>query len=66
MTGIPQNAREADGRRESAWEAAAALGIDMSLIESSLRATPDQRILWHDQALKTLLLFEQAARKRHG
>jgi hypothetical protein len=46
----------------SAWEAAAAMGIDMSLIESSLHATPDQRLLWHDSALKMVLMLERAAK----
>jgi hypothetical protein len=66
MAGAPENVRGEDRNRGSAWEEAAAMGIDMSLIESSLQATPDQRVLWHDQALKTLLLFEQAARNSHG
>jgi hypothetical protein len=66
MAGTSETIREADRDGGSAWENAAALGIDMSLIESSLQATPDQRVLWHDQALSTLLLFEQAARKSHG
>ena len=46
----------------TAWENAAALGIDMSLIESNLRATPDQRLLWHDQALQTLEMIENATK----
>ena len=49
----------------TAWENAAALGIDMSLIESSLRATPDQRLRWHDQALQTVEMIEQAVKGNH-
>lgn len=50
----------------SAWEAAAAMGIDMSLIESSLNTTPDQRVFWHDSALKLVLMLERAAKEPNG
>ena len=50
----------------SAWEAAAAMGIDMSLIEYNLSLTPDQRIFQHDCALRTVLLLEAAAKERNG
>jgi hypothetical protein len=50
----------------SAWEAAAGMGIDMSLIESNLKATPDQRAFWHDSALKLMLEFERVAKEQHG
>lgn len=50
----------------SAWEAAAAMGIDMSLIEYSLSLTPEQRMFQHDSALRTVLMLEQAGRQLHG
>jgi hypothetical protein len=50
----------------SAWETAEALGIDMSLVESSLRLTPDQRLLQHDCALTTIEMLERARKERNG
>ncbi len=45
----------------SAWAAAAAQGVDMSLIEYSLSLTPDQRIRFHDSKLRLYLLLEARA-----
>ncbi len=53
-------------RPASAWDAAAALGIDMSLIEYSLSLTPDERMFQHDCALRTLLMMEEAGKPLHG
>jgi hypothetical protein len=53
-------------RPQSAWEAAAEAGIDMSLIELSLSLTPDERLRQHDCALRTLLMAESAGRKLNG
>lgn len=53
-------------RPASAWDAAAALGIDMSLIEYSLSLTPDERMFQHDCALRTLLMMEEAGKQLHG
>jgi hypothetical protein len=50
----------------SAWEAAAAMGIDMSLIEYSLGLTADQRMFQHDCALRTVLMLEEAGKQLHG
>ena len=50
----------------TAWEAVAAMGIDMSLIELSLSLTPDQRVYQHDCALRTVLMLQDAAKERHG
>jgi len=50
----------------SAWEAAAAMGIDMSLIELNLSLTPDQRIFQHDCALRTVLMLEAAVKGSCG
>lgn len=53
-------------RPATAWDAAAALGIDMSLIEYSLSLTPDERMFQHDCALRTLLMMEEAGKQLHG
>jgi len=46
--------------QRSAWEAAAAQGIDMSLIEESLRKSPEERMREHAHALATVLALEAA------
>ncbi len=45
----------------SAWAAAAAQGVDMSLIEYSLSLPPEQRIRFHDSRLRLYLLLEARA-----
>jgi hypothetical protein len=50
----------------SAWEAAAAMGIDMSLIEYSLGLSTDERMFQHDCALRTVLMLEEAGKQLHG
>jgi len=48
-----------------AWRAAHAAGIDMSLLEDSLKLTPEQRLAEHQQVLD-FLLEVQAAGQAHG
>ncbi len=48
-----------------AWRAAHAAGIDMSLIEDSLKLTPEQRLAEHQQVLDFLLEIQQAG-QAHG
>lgn len=48
----------------TAWEAAAAEGIDMSLIEESLRKTPEERLREHGYALATFELLLNARSQR--
>ena len=48
-----------------AWRAAHAAGIDMSLIESALKLTPEQRLAEHQQVINFLLEVEEAGRS-HG
>ena len=48
-----------------AWRAAHAAGIDMSLIEDSLKLTPEQRLAEHQQVLDFLLEVQEAG-QRHG
>jgi hypothetical protein len=43
-----------------AWRAASAAGIDMSLIEDSLRMTPEQRLAEHQQVIDFLLEIQEA------
>lgn len=49
----------------SAWDEAAAEGIDMSLIEDNLRKTPLQRIQAHDRALRLALKLRKAMQSRN-
>ena len=48
----------------SAWQAAEAYGVDMSLIESNLRKTPAERIRAHSRALETATMLREAMRRR--
>jgi hypothetical protein len=48
----------------SAIEAAERLGIDLSLIEESLRLTPEQRAVEHQRALEMALQLEAAWQSR--
>jgi hypothetical protein len=41
------------------WREASEAGIDMSLIESSLRQTPDERLDEHQQVLNFALEFQR-------
>jgi hypothetical protein len=43
-----------------AWRAAHAAGIDMSLIEYSLKLTPEQRLAEHQQVVNFLLEIQVA------
>jgi hypothetical protein len=43
-----------------AWRAAHAAGIDMSLIEDSLKLTPEQRLAEHQQVINFLLEIQEA------
>lgn len=46
----------------SAWEEARRQGVDMEMLEASLRMTPDERIMEHRRALRLaeMLAPEQA------
>jgi hypothetical protein len=48
-----------------AWRAAHAAGIDMSLIEDSLKLTPEQRLAEHQQVINFLLEIQEAG-PAHG
>jgi hypothetical protein len=48
-----------------AWRAAHAAGIDMSLVEDSLKLTPEQRLAEHQQ-VRDFLFAVQAAGNSHG
>lgn len=60
----PQNQNDlliSDDNPISAWEAAAAMGIDMRLLEYTLSLTPDERLRFHDSKLKLFLMLEKRA-----
>jgi len=48
-----------------AWRAAHAAGLDMSLIESALSMTPEERLAEHQQVID-FLLEARAAGESHG
>jgi hypothetical protein len=48
-----------------AWRAAMEAGIDMSLIEESLKLTPEQRLAEHQQVIDFLLQVQEAG-QAHG
>jgi hypothetical protein len=48
-----------------AWRAAMEAGIDLSLIEYSLRLTPEQRLAEHQQVIDFLLEVQEAG-QAHG
>jgi hypothetical protein len=43
-----------------AWRAAHKAGIDMSLIESALKMTPEERLAEHQQVIDFLLSVQEA------
>ena len=49
----------------SAWDAAAAMGIDMSLIELSLSRTPAERFREHSRALRFAWELREAMKRRN-
>jgi len=48
-----------------AWRAAVAEGLDMSLVESSLKKTPWERLVEHDEALEFAEMLRKAGAKRY-
>jgi hypothetical protein len=48
-----------------AWRAAMAAGIDMSLIEDSMRMTPEERLAEHQRVIAFLLTVREAGAS-HG
>jgi len=47
-----------------AWRAAMEYGFDMSLVEASLRLTPEQRLAEHQQVLDFLCEVQEAGSAR--
>lgn len=43
-----------------AWRAAAEYGFDMSLIEASLKLTPEQRLAEHQQVIDFLIELQES------
>jgi pheromone shutdown protein TraB len=50
----------------SAWTEAAASGIDMTLIEQTLRLTVWERMVEHQRALERVRMFQGAKIRRDG
>lgn len=48
-----------------AWRAAADYGFDMSLVEESLKLTPEQRLAEHQQVIDFLIELRESAQS-HG
>ncbi len=48
-----------------AWRAAMEYGFDMSLIEASLKLTPEQRLAEHQQAIDFMIELQESS-KAHG
>jgi hypothetical protein len=48
-----------------AWRAAVDYGFDMSLLEESLKLTPEQRLAQHQQVLDFLIEVQEAGQS-HG
>jgi hypothetical protein len=44
-----------------AWRAAAEYGFDMSLIEASLKLTPEERLAEHQQVIDFMLELQESA-----
>lgn len=57
--------QQSDRPKRSAWDEAAAEGIDMSLIEDSLRRTPMERAEIHERVLALALELREAMQKRN-
>ena len=67
MTAENQNEHGAlNDKPMSAWEAAAAMGIDMSLIELNLSRTPAERFREHNRALRLAWELREAMKKRNA
>ncbi len=49
-----------------AWREAERYGFDMSLLETSLRRTPAERVIVHARALNTALALRKAMEKSRG
>jgi hypothetical protein len=52
--------------RDSAWAEAEASGIDMTLIEQTLRLTVWERLVEHQRALERVRIFQNARIKPNG
>lgn len=50
----------------SAWREAEASGIDMGLIEHSLRLSVWERLVEHQRAFELVQMLQKAKIKRHG
>ena len=58
--------REALSSYGSAWREAEASGVDMSLLEHSLRLTVWERLVEHQRAFELMQMLQSAKVRRHG
>ena len=61
-----KRAAQRSGRQPAAWQAAAAHGCDMALLERNLKLTPVKRVEVHSQALALVKALRRARIARHG
>ena len=63
----PENAmRESAPQYGSAWQEAEASGVDMSLLEHSLRLTVWERLVEHQRAFELMQMLQNAKIRSHG
>ena len=61
---IHRHKKPASTATADAWAAAAAYGVDMNLLEASLRRTPQERIDFHESALALVEALQAAGKRR--
>ncbi len=64
LNGRPDKLPRVQAENNSAIEEAEKAGFDLSLVEASLRLTPEERARQHDQALSLVLEFDRIRRER--
>ena len=52
--------------RGPAWRSAEEYGLDMSLVESTLRRTPEQRIRLNEHSVAMVLELREAMKRRNA
>ncbi len=66
MLDVSEIEPESKDVRASAWKAAEAYGLDMSLIEANLRRTPAERIRTHARTLALALALRHQMKNRRA
>jgi hypothetical protein len=63
---MPVKAAEPEPSEPCAWQAAQDQGVDMTLLEDSLRRTPEERIRENSRALALADALQEAMRTNHA